>query len=149
MSPMKSLEQALRGAISDRQSAQGISLKSVLEEQHVLLTLGQTLLSEAGLDSLVSELYSAVRSSPLRGLRGSELTLRMRSHASAARVRLSLHSLRRHVALLGRPLGIQSVEVKVAKAYTESVRPRPMGKRPAIPESARQRLLAALEAQDH
>jgi hypothetical protein len=77
------------------------------------------------------------------------LTLRMRSHSAAARVRLSLQSLKRSVASVGPVHGIQSVDVRVAKAYTEPVRPRPMGKRPDIPESARQRLLAALDAQDH
>jgi|GEM_PF-1294698 hypothetical protein len=149
MSPMKSLDQALRGAISDRHSAQGVPLKSVLEEQQVLLGLGQRLLRDAGLETLVGELYSAIRTNPLRGLRGSELTLRMRSHSAAARVRLSLQSLKRSVASVGPVHGIQSVDVRVAKAYTEPVRPRPMGKRPDIPESARQRLLAALDAQDH
>ncbi|MFM1859318.1 MAG: hypothetical protein RL133_818 [Pseudomonadota bacterium] len=149
MSPMKSLDQALRGAISDRHSAQGVALNSVLEEQQQLLRLGQRLLREAGLEALVGDLYSAIRTNPLRGLRGSELTLRMRSHAAAARVRMSLQSLKRSAASIGQSQGIQSIDVRVAKAYTEPVRPRPMGKRPDIPESARQRLLAALDAQDH
>ncbi len=149
MSPMKSLDQALRGAISQRQSDSGVPLGSVLSEQASLLALGRALLKAARLEGLVPSLYSAVRSSPARGLRGSELTLRMRHASATARVRIQLAVLQRLAPELGSAYGIQSVAVKLAKAHTEGLAARTPQARPQIPAAARQRLLAALEAQDH
>jgi len=143
---MKSLDQALLGALSERRDSSGLPLRSLLSEQAALLALGRAILEAAQLSNLESALYSASRSNPARGLRGSEITLRMRHAAAAARLRIHLQVLRRVTPELGRSLGIQSVDVKVAKAHTEGLRAPPARQRPDIPQAARQRLLAALEA---
>lgn len=149
MSHMKTLDEALLGAIAERRDASGLPLRSILAEQAALLSLGRAMLQAAQLGHLIPTLYSAARSSPRQGLRGSELTLRMRNASAASRVKLHLAALRRVAPELGRSLGIQSVEVRVAKAHTEGPRAPQAQHRPEIPVAARQRLMAALEAQDH
>lgn len=146
---MKTWDEALLGALSERRDPSGLPLRSILAEQEALLALGRAILEAAQLGQLTAALYSAARSNPAQGLRGSELTLRMSHASAAARARIHLSVLRRVTPALGRSLGIQSVEVKVARAHTEAPPAAAAQPRPQIPETARQRLLAALEAQDH
>lgn len=128
-----------------------------LQEAAALSRAVEAALLAIGHPSLAGQVFSAHRSDPSRGIRGSRLVVVARHQAAIAKLTLVGEPLLAQLSLQG--LGFQSIAVRAPVAITQTLLPPPPP-RPPVPEAARARLRAQLadaselagsagQAQDH
>lgn len=123
--PFKDLKQALSG------SSDWASLRRSWEESEELLGL----LAQKLPEPLVMQVAQIRRSDPVKGLRGSQLTVVARTSAAAAKLRLALADW--PLQLREKGWGIQTLTVTAQRIQDISPQAKPVAPREPIPKEAR------------
>jgi hypothetical protein len=112
-----------------------------LQEAEAMTRQVQEALRRNGHGALVGQVFSAHRSDPSQGIRGSRLVVVAQHQAAIAKLKLVSAPLLAQLQSMG--LGLQSIHVRAPVAITQSGVPLPPA-RPPVPAMARKRLLDSL-----